>query len=98
VEILILIITVDNQNKQDLNSLLTSSILYSIIDFRTRIRNNSHNMIDSIFINKFKNENYSVSFLVNGLSDHDAQVLRILLLYQMAEMNSVPIGKLVNTR
>jgi hypothetical protein len=55
-------------------------------------------MIDSIFINEFKNENYSVSFLVNGLSDHDAQVLRLLLLYQMAEMNSIPIGKLVNTR
>ena len=45
----------DNQNKQLLNSWLASYNLYSIIDFRTRIRNNSHTMIDNIFINKFKN-------------------------------------------
>jgi sRNA-binding regulator protein Hfq len=31
-------------------------------------------MIDNIFINNFKNENYSVYFLINGLSDHDGQV------------------------
>jgi hypothetical protein len=34
-------------------------------------------MIDNIFINKFKNENYSVRSLINGLSDHDAQVLSV---------------------
>jgi len=32
-------------------------------------------MIDNIFINKFKIENYLVSPLINDLSDHDAQVL-----------------------
>jgi hypothetical protein len=31
-------------------------------------------MIDNIFINKFKNEKYSVYSLIKGLSDHDAQV------------------------
>jgi len=34
-------------------------------------------MIDNIFINKLKNENYSVYSLINGLSDHDAQVLSL---------------------
>jgi hypothetical protein len=34
----------DNQNKQYLNSLLTSYNLYSIIDFPTIIHNNSHTM------------------------------------------------------
>jgi hypothetical protein len=34
-------------------------------------------MIDNIFINKLKNVNYSVYFLINGLSDHDAQVLSL---------------------
>ena len=68
----------DNQNKQALNSLLTSYSLYSIIDFPTRrIYNNSHTMIDNIFINKFKNENYSVYSLINSLSDPDAQVLSL---------------------
>jgi hypothetical protein len=34
-------------------------------------------MIDNIFINKFKNENYTVSPLINGLSNHDAQLLNL---------------------
>jgi hypothetical protein len=34
-------------------------------------------MIDNMFINKFKNENYAVSLLINGLSDHDAQLLSL---------------------
>ena len=67
----------DNQNKQALNYLSTSYSLRSIIDFPTRIHNNSHTMIDNIFTNKFKNKNYSVSSLINGLSDHGAQVLSL---------------------
>jgi hypothetical protein len=67
----------ENQNKQALNSLLTIYSLYSVIDFHMRIHNNSNTMIDNIFINKFKNENYSVHYLINGLSDHDAQVLSL---------------------
>jgi len=67
----------DNQNKQALNSLLTSYSLYSVIDFPTRIHNNSITMIDNIFINKLKNEKYSVSSLINGLSNHDARVLSL---------------------
>jgi hypothetical protein len=77
VGILILIIFNDNQNKQALNYLLTSYGLYSIIDFPTRIHNNSHIMIDNIFINKFKNESYSVYSLINGLCNHHAQDLSL---------------------
>ena len=66
----------DNQNKQALYSLLNSYSLYSIIDF-TVIHNNSNTMTDNILINKFKNENYSVHPLINGLSVHDAQVLSL---------------------
>jgi len=67
----------DNQNKQALNSLLTSYSLYSIIDFPTRIHNNLCTMIDNIFINKFKDESYSVNSLINVLSNHNAQVLSL---------------------
>jgi hypothetical protein len=42
-----------------------------------RIHNNSNTMIDNIFINKFKNENCSVYSLINGLSNHDAQLLSL---------------------
>jgi hypothetical protein len=34
-------------------------------------------MIDNIFINKLKNKNYSLYPLINGLSNHDAQVLSL---------------------
>jgi hypothetical protein len=34
-------------------------------------------MTDNIFINKLNNVNYSVYSLINGLSDHDAQVLSL---------------------
>jgi len=61
-----------NQDKQALNSLLTSYSLSSIIDFPTRIYNTSRTIIDNIIINKFKNKNYLVSPLINGLSDRDA--------------------------
>ena len=66
----------DNQNKQALNSLLNSYSLYSIIDF-TVIHNNSNSVTDNTFINKFKNENYSVHPIINGLSVHDGQVLSL---------------------
>ena len=62
----------DSQDKQALNSLLTFYCL------PTRIYNTSQTIIDNIFINKFKNENCLVLPLVNGLSDHDAQVLSLL--------------------
>jgi len=62
----------DNQNKQALNSLLTSYSLYSTTNFNTRIHNTSNTMIDNIFINKFKNESYLVYTLFNVLSNHDA--------------------------
>jgi hypothetical protein len=57
--------------------LLTSYSLYSITDFPTRIHNDLHTMIDNIFINKFHNKNHSVPSLINGLSDHDTQVLSL---------------------
>ena len=63
--------------KKTLNSLLTSYSLYSIIDFPTRTKNTTSTTIDNIFINKYKYENYKVYSLINGLSDHDAQVLNL---------------------
>ena len=68
----------DNQNQQALNSLLTSYNLHSIVNFPTRIHNNTHTIIDNIFLDTLRNENYSISLLINGLSDHDAQVLSLL--------------------
>ena len=87
----------DNQNKKALNSLLTSYSLYSVIDFPTRIHNNSITVIDNIFINKFKNENYSVYSLINGLSDHDAQVLSLSDIFIPDDRNKLHSYRKIST-
>lgn len=43
------------------------------MNFPTRITQTSTSLIDNIFIDK--NINYSISPYINGLSDHDAQLL-----------------------
>ena len=47
----------------------------STVDFSTRNNNCSSTAIDNIFIDKFKNTNFTIDPLPNGLSDHDAQIL-----------------------
>jgi hypothetical protein len=89
----------DKQNKQALNSLLIIYGLCSIIDYPMRIHHNSDTMIDIMLITKFKNENYSVCSLINGLSDHDAQVLSLYDIIVPDDRNElILIGKLVYTQ
>jgi hypothetical protein len=86
------------QDKQALNYLLTSYSLYSIIDFPTRIFNNSQTMIDNIFINKFKNENSLVPPLSTAYLTMMLKSLAYsILLLQMTLMNFIHIEKSVNT-
>ena len=70
-----------NDNISKLNNLLLSYNLYSTVNFPTRIHYNSIMAIDNISIDKVKYENYSIHPLVNGLSDHDAQIITIILLW-----------------
>jgi exonuclease III len=64
----------DNPRKDELDSLLASFNLKSVINFPTRISSNSCTLIDNIFINNYLHA-FSVYPLINGLSDHDAQAL-----------------------
>jgi exonuclease III len=66
----------NNKNKLQLDTLLASYNLYSIVDFPTRISNCSSTAIDNIFFDISKNTNYTIKPLPNGLSDHDAQILK----------------------
>jgi hypothetical protein len=65
----------DSSHKQQLDSLLASHGLYSIIQFPTRNQKNSYSVIDNMFINTYKFINFTVYPIINGLSDHDAQNL-----------------------
>ena len=55
---------------------MASFSLFSTIKFPTRNFVNSHTFIDNIFIdiNRF---NFSTKPLINGLSDHDAQIIAL---------------------
>jgi hypothetical protein len=67
----------DSTHKQLLDSLLASYCLYSTVQFPTRIHNNSFLAIDNIFINNTIFHNFSIYPFVNGMSDHDAQIIVI---------------------
>jgi len=65
----------NSSQKQLLNSRLATYCLHSMIQFSTRIHNNSASAIDNIFINTFKYNNFTVYPWINGMSDHDAQII-----------------------
>ena len=61
--------------KTQLINLFNTFNLKGIVSFYTRITTTSATMTDNIFIDK--GSSYSVSPWINGLSDHDAQILRL---------------------
>ncbi|MDR2829930.1 MAG: hypothetical protein LBB45_02660, partial [Methanobrevibacter sp.] len=69
----------ESKEKQEINNILNSYNLVSIIHFPTRITNNSRILIDNIFLDTIKFVNFVTSSVSNGLSDHDAQRLQIYL-------------------
>jgi arginine deiminase len=48
-----------------------------IVDFPTSVSNCSSTAIDNTFIDKFKNTNFTIKPLPNGLLDYDAQILML---------------------
>jgi hypothetical protein len=67
----------DNNKKQQLNYMLQSFNLYSVVHFPTRISTTTRTLIDKIFIDITKFENYTILPVFNGLSDHDRQLLSL---------------------
>ena len=57
--------------------MLASYSLHNTVQFPVRIQGNSHTLIDNIFINTFKHDEFSLYPVLNGLSDHDAQIIII---------------------
>jgi len=73
---------IDSTHKQLLDSLLASYGLCSTVQFPTRIQNNSHTAIDNIFINTLKFSDFTLSPIINGLSDHNAQRIIICNIFE----------------
>jgi exonuclease III len=63
-----------NNKKKQLDNLLGTYNLIGTVYFPTRILNNSVTLIDNIFIDR---RNYTIKSCINGLSDHDAQLITL---------------------
>lgn len=68
----------DSDETRQLDALLLSYNLPSIVNFPTRTQNKSSTAIDNIFIDTYKITDCTFSPLISGLSDHDTQLLIIM--------------------
>jgi hypothetical protein len=66
-----------NDMRKQLDAMLISYNLTSIVDFPTRVQNNSCTEIDNIFINALHSSNFLITPMTNGLADNDAHLLTI---------------------
>lgn len=76
----------DSDRKNDLEVLLQSFNLTSVVDFPTRVVQNSSTIIDNIFIDQDKFNLININPVKNGLSDHDAQ---LVTLYNIFPYNKI---------
>jgi hypothetical protein len=71
----------DNHRKKQLAFLLNTYYLVHIVDFPTRVIRNLGTVIDNIFVDNYRVNSFTISSIVNGLSDHDAQYLILKNVY-----------------
>jgi exonuclease III len=64
----------DSERKSRLDALLRTYNLKGTVNFPNRVQGNSATAIDNIFIDITRLDNYSIRAIINGLSDHDAQI------------------------
>jgi hypothetical protein len=56
-------------------TLMNTFNLTQVVDFPTRITNNNESLLDTVFIDTSTYDNIQIKPLINGLSDHDAQII-----------------------
>jgi exonuclease III len=63
--------------RQQMDALLATFSLISMVQFATRSLNGSISETDNIFIDIFRKGKYTLDPLINGLSDHDGQIIQL---------------------
>ena len=74
----------DSKGKQGVNNILKSYSFVSVINFPIGVKNKARSAIDNIFLDAAQNGKYTTCSKVNGLSDHDVQMLELYV----ANLNS----------
>jgi hypothetical protein len=72
--------------------------LFPIIDFPTRSQNKAASLIDNIFIDYTQTGKYLVYPSINGLSDHDAQLIIIKDIYLQMHKQKISTVRIFNDR
>ena len=68
---------IDNNQRRQLDGALHCHNLAGIVEFPTRFGLNSQTAIDNVFIDTSTIGKYNLYPCINGLSDHDAQLLTV---------------------
>jgi hypothetical protein len=76
---------------QQLDTLLATCGLTSTVHLPTRIQNSSVSVSDSVFIDVTKNEIYIICPLINGLSNSNAQIIKLINFKIQEQYNESPI-------
>lgn len=96
----------ESENTINLNSIASAFNLEPVVFFPTRIQNQSETAIDNFFIDKSRNFSFSIQPVINGLSDHDGQVLNLAIdlelksevtVYKHRLINDTTLGNLKNS-
>ena len=82
----------ESHKKNELNRILQSFNLSSIVNVPTRISPNSSSTIDNFFIDNLYINEFDISPSINGLSDHDGQILKILTDKQCTRLHTNSAG------
>jgi hypothetical protein len=83
---------VESGRKHQLEAVLKTYNLMSIVNFPSCIHHNSSSAIDSTMVG-----NYSINPVINGLSDHDAQVVTFHSLSLGPQIKKLcQLGRLLN--
>jgi hypothetical protein len=86
----------DSEDKTHPDNILLSYNIISIINFLTRVQNTSSTAIDNIFIDVSQFESYTVTPIMNSLSDHDVQLLKISTEYTLVPKHKFKTVKKIN--
>jgi hypothetical protein len=88
----------ENCNKrQQLDNLLATYNIVSTTEFPTRIANGCTSIIDNIYIDKIHTGRYIACPVINGLPDHDTQLIKLENVFMQKKANEVKIVRNFNT-
>jgi hypothetical protein len=87
---------INSNRKYQLNALLNSYNLIDAVDFPTRTQHTSASIINNIFIDYSRIDNYSTFPCYNGISDHDSQLITIYNVNNLESISDLHIIRKVN--